>query len=115
MKIFGGVFLGGEDFGGDENFGGEGLGGDGLSLVQHGPVQDFSFLLSFDDLKPEHLTWSHLRHLEHSTDTGDNCLWQSAQNQMGPGFCSIPALISRSRIRHAGVVLFFVNQIKNSV
>ena len=96
------------------DLGGENLGGRGEPL-QHGPVQVFSFLRSLDDLRPEHLTWSHLKQMEHSTDTGESCLLQSAQNHLGPGFCSIPALISNSQIRQAGVVLFFVNHIKNTV
>ena len=85
-----------------------------MNPVQHGPVQVLYFLRSFDDLRPEHLTWSHFKQMEHSTETGESCLLHSEQNQVGPGFCSMPALISRSRIRHAGVVLFFVNQIKNT-
>ena len=119
LRLLGGALkclgedLGGEDLGG-EDLGGENLGGRGEPL-QHGPVQVFSFLRSLDDLRPEHLTWSHLKQMEHSTDTGESCLLQSAQNHLGPGFCSIPALISNSQIRQAGVVLFFVNHIKNTV
>ena len=75
---------------------GGGLGGD---LMQHGPVQVLSFCRSLDDFNPEHLTWSHLKQLEHCIAVGDSGLTHSEQYQIGPGFCSIPARMRRSRIR----------------
>ena len=71
-------------------------------------------VVNFDVLKGVHLTWSQLLHLLHSTDVVPTFFEHTGQNQ-GPGFCSTPALMSRSRIRQAGIDLFFVRQIKNSV
>ncbi len=88
-----------------------------VGVVQHGPVQCLNFFLSFDVLKPEHLTWSQFSHFEHWIDIAATLLVQMEQYQTrlsGPGFCSMPAISKSSRIRHAGVALFFVNQIKNT-
>ena len=82
-------------------------------VVQHGPVQVVYFLRSLDVFSFEHLTWSQAKHLEHCTDVVPMDLVHTGQNQ-GPGFCSIPALIRRSRIRQAGFILFFVRQVKNT-
>ena len=87
----------------------------GVVGVQHGPIQMF-LGLALDVFSLEHLIWSHPLHLEHRTDVLVICFEQTGQNQCtGPGFCSTPALMSRSRIRQAGSALFFVRQIKNSV
>ena len=45
----------------------EGGGVGGGNCWQHGPVQDFKFLLWLDVLKGEHLTWSQFRQLVHCT------------------------------------------------
>ena len=90
-----------------------GVCGGGL-LVQQGPVQCFNFCLSFDVLNPEHLTCSQFLQNEHSTQTDTILLVQIGQVQIGPGFCSIPARINNSRIRHAGVAFSFVCLVKNS-
>ena len=87
--------------------------GGGL-LVQQGPVQCFSFCLSLDVLNPEHFTCNQFLQNEHSTQTDIILLVQIGQVQIGPGFCSIPARINNSQIRHAGVAFSFVCLVKNS-
>ena len=82
-------------------------------MLQQGPVQVMYFLRSFDVFSFEHLTWSQAKHLVHCTDVAPMDLVHTGQNQ-GPGFCSIPALMRRSRIRQAGFALFFVGQVKNT-
>ncbi len=51
----------------------------GLDGVQHGPVQCLNFFLSFDVLKPEHLTWSQFSQFEHWTDVEATLLVQMEQ------------------------------------
>jgi hypothetical protein len=67
--------------------------------VQQGPVQLLYFFLSFEVLRPEHLTWSQPKQDVQSIAvlySGRN-FEQMVQGQMsGPGFCSIPARISSS-------------------
>ena len=109
-----GVGLIGGGGGGGRRLGrGKGWGGVVGVGLQHGPYQVLSLLLCLDVLKPEHLIWSHSLQPEHSTDVEASILVHTGQNQ-GPGFCSIPALIRRSRMRLAGSS-FFVKDIKNTV
>ena len=89
-------------------------GGVGGCLLQQGPIQAGCFSLALVDGSSEHLMWSHPLHFVHCTDLGPSLFVHTGQNQ-GPGFCSTPALMSRSRIRQAGLVLFFVKHTKNSV
>ena len=72
-------------------------------LVQQGPIQVGFFILALVDGSSEHLMWSHPLHFVHCTDLGPSLFVHTGQNQ-GPGFCSTPALMSRSRIRQAGKV-----------
>ena len=95
------------------------MGGDvgvglGVRCVQQGPVHDVNFLRSFEDLSCEHLTWIQPLQVLHSTHVVMILFVHTAQNQAGPGFCSIPAISKSSRIRHAGLVLLFVEHTKNS-
>ena len=83
-------------------------------VLQQGPVQLSYFLRSLDVFRDEHLTWSQAKHVEHCTDVEPMCFVHTGQNQ-GPGFCSMPAINSSSRIRPAGNFLFFVKHIKNTV
>lgn len=92
-----------------------GVGGLFARWMQQGPVQVLNFLRSLDDFNCEHLTWSHPLHLLHSIKVPMILFVHTVQFQVGPGFCSMPARIRSSRIRHAGVALLFVGQIKNSV
>jgi hypothetical protein len=85
-------------------------------LLQQGPVHDGNNFLCFIDVKFEHFTWSQLLQQEHCTAYGPSFFEHNLQYQTwGPGFCSIPARISRSRISVAGRYLFFVRLSKNSV
>ena len=53
--------------------------------------------------------WSQCEQLEHWTAVDVKISLHMIQYQvLGPGFCSIPAINRRSRIRLAGVSLFFV-------
>ena len=84
-------------------------------LGQHGPIQLGNWCLSFDDLKPEHFMWSHLKQDVHWTQVVERFLVQMAHFQTtGPGLDSIPARISWSRRKLAGRVFSFVELIKNS-
>ena len=94
---------------------GNGGSGPGTDGGQQGPVHFLIFSLSLDDLRPEHLTWSQFKQDVHWTDVVANFLLQSLHNQIwGPGFCSMPALISRSRSNWAGRGCSFVKLLKNS-
>ena len=86
-------------------------GGGGL---QHGPSQCGCFCRSLDVLRPEHLTWIHSKQDEHCTDVGFSFNLQMLHFQMGPGFCSIPALISNSQSNLAGRNCLVVRQVKNT-
>ena len=86
-----------------------------LMCVQQGPFQVLCLRRSLDDFRPEHFTWSHWWQLVHSTEVDDSNFLQIGQYQSsGPGFCSMPALISKSRTSPAGNDLFFVKLLKNS-
>ena len=76
--------------------------------MQQGPFQILSPLRSLEDFSPEHLTWSQLEQDVHCTDVGFKALLQMLHFHVGPGFCSIPARISKSRMRLAGSFSFFV-------
>lgn len=97
---------------------GERGGAEGVELlmcVQQGPFQVLCLRRSLDDFRPEHFTWSHWWQLVHSTEVDDSNFLQIGQYQSsGPGFCSMPALISKSRTSPAGNDLFFVKLLKNS-
>ena len=92
-----------------------GVVGGWLSNTQHGPVQVEYCFRSLIDLSPEHLTWSQSEQVVHCIAYGESLRLHILQYQTGPGFCSMPARINRSRIRLDGVVLIFVNQLKNTV
>ena len=83
--------------------------------MQQGPVQVLRPFLSFDVFRPEHFICNHCLHVVHWTDVDVSFFVQMGQYQMmGPGFCSMPARISKSQIRHAGVAFSFVKLIKNT-
>ena len=72
------------------------MGGGGVGwCVQHGRFHGGLFLRSFKVFSPEHFMCSHWWHFEHSTEVVESGLLQIGQIK-GHGFCSIPALSSRS-------------------
>ncbi len=94
--------------------GGGVVGRGGENCGQQGPLQFFNFMRSLEAFSPEHFICNHWWQVEYWTDVDFKALLHMGQIQVGPGFCSIPARMSSSRIRCAGNVSFFVNQGKNS-
>lgn len=122
-EVGGGLVVGGVGVGRGVGRGVVGGGGrrvvwEGRRMVkeQHGPLQLGIFRLSADVRRPEHLTCSQLLQAEHwmATALAERFLLHLVHAQVGPGFGSIPVLISRSLSHHAGVGCLVVGLVKNS-
>ena len=96
--------------------GGLGLGLGGGGVLQLGQIQLGIFFLSLADLSWEHLRCIQFKHLVQRKEVclSETFFLQGGQIQLGPGFCSIPALIRSSLSSPAGRVFSFVKINKKS-